>query len=410
MRGDSRNYWLTEFNFMPEVTKDLFMPKKVNFYDVTLREVDQTPGAVLRADEKISMAMELDKLGVDYIEIFPIVSKEDAYALTEITKMPKQRGLKTSGLARCVKSDIDAVAETGCKHVMIEGPANMFYGPRLMKANTEDELVKLFVDAVKYAKSLGMKVASEPWDCGKSTLPLLEKLYTSIVEAGVEELIYADTFNNSTPWTIFYLVRKMREWVGKDVELGVHFHNDFGLATANALAGVAAGATIVHTAINNAGERTGNIALEEVAVALELLMGVETDIDLTKLYPVAKKFEAISKLPISDAKPILGRRSFLIGSGLNVDMYDKMNEEERTKFFPYAPALVGQPPAEVCWGKGCGRNMVLHQAQRLGITLTKEQANAVRDKVKEESMIRKALLEEHEVNLMIQEYAGQQGT
>jgi isopropylmalate/homocitrate/citramalate synthase len=220
-------------------------------------------------------------------------------------------------------------------------------------------------------------------------------------------MIYADTFNNSCPWTIFFMIRKMREWLGEDIDLGVHFHNDFGLATANALAGVAAGATVIHTALNCAGERGGNIGLEEVAVALKLLMDVETDIDLARLYPVAQKLSQISKLPINAEKPILGRRTFFMGSGLNVDAWHNMNGDyEKIMMFPYAPGLVGQPPAEICWGKGCGSNMVGHQAKKIGVSLSKEKCDEVRDKIKEEAMIRKSLVSEDYVNLLIRNAAG----
>lgn len=405
MKVHTEDYWVSELNFLPEIVNDLHIPDKVRFYDVTLREVDQTPGAVLRKDEKFAMARDLDRLGVDYIEIFPIVSKDDAEALTEITKMPKQRNLKTSALARCVRSDIDAVAETGCKHVMIEGPASMNFA-KAFKWQDEDEIIKRFVDAIKYAQSLGLAVGSEPWDCGRSNLPFLERFYKELANAGLRELIYADTFNNATPWTIYHILRKMREWLGEDVELGVHFHNDFGLATANALAGVAAGATIVHTALNFAGERSGNIGLEEVAVALKLLMDVDTDIQLDLLYPTAVKFSQISKLPINAEKPVIGRRNYMMGSGLNVDIWHNLKDElEKTMMFPYMPRLVGHPDPEIVWGKGCGSNMVSHHAKKMGIELSKEQCSKIRDSIKEESMIRKSLLPEDYVELLIRQEA-----
>jgi isopropylmalate/homocitrate/citramalate synthase len=403
MMTHTNDYWVSEFNFLPEVTKDLHIPSKVRFYDVTLREIDQTPGAILRKDEKISMAKEFDELGVDYIEIFPIVSKEDAEALTEITRMPKKRNLKTSALVRCVKEDVDAAAACGVKHVMLEGPAHLYWAQKIYGWKDENEMVKKFVDTLKYAQSLGMEVASEPWDCGRSTLPILEKLYKELANAGLRELIYADTFNNSCPWTIYFMIRKMREWLGDEVELGVHFHNDFGLATANALAGVAAGATIIHTALNFAGERGGNIGLEEVAVALKLLMNVETDVDLSKLYPAAQKLSQISKLPINAEKPILGRRTFMSGSGLNIDAWDKLSEFDRLILLPFSPKLVGQQEIDICWGKGCGTNMVINQAEKIGVKLTKEQGNSLRDKIKEEAMIRKSLLPVDYVNMLIRE-------
>lgn len=402
MKTHTNEYWVPELNFLPEVLEGLHFPEHVDFYDVTLREIDQTPGAVLRTDEKVSMAKELDLLGVDYIEIFPMVHPDDAAALKEITAMPKKRKLKTSGLAICAAHSIDAVAATGCRHVMLEGPASMVLAP-LYKCDTVDDLVKMYVDATKYAKSLGMTVACEPWDCGKSDLDTMKRIYLGMAEAGIDELIWADTFNNCAPWTVFYMIRKMKEWLGDSVKIGVHFHDDFGIATANAMAGVAAGATIVHTAMNNAGERNGNISLEEMSVALKLLMGIDTGIDLKRLYPVAKKLESISKLRIAPEKPIVGRRTFMTGSGLNMEQFfASKSQYDVVKFMPFHPSMVGQPDLEICWGKGCGSNMVaIHARNELGIELDKDQAGKVRDKIKSESMIRKDVIPVQEVNQYI---------
>jgi isopropylmalate/homocitrate/citramalate synthase len=263
----TKNWWVPEFNYMPEFLGDTTIPDKVKIYDVTLREIDQTPGAVIRGEEKIEMARELGRLGVYDIEIFPIVSDEDKIALTEISSW-KDRTFETSGLARTILNDIDVAASCGVDRIMLETPISMAIG-RFYKCDNEDDILKRSIDGIKYCQSLGLKVSSEPWDIGKSNMAFIERFYKSIAETGVDQIIFADTYNNLMPWTVYRMVKKIYEWTENKVTIVPHFHNDFGLATASTLAAVAAGSTVVHGAINSVGEKSGNAAIEELVMAME---------------------------------------------------------------------------------------------------------------------------------------------
>jgi isopropylmalate/homocitrate/citramalate synthase len=400
-------YWVSEFNFMPEICDRLHIPDKVLIHDVTLRETDQTPGSVLRMEEKIEMAKELQALGVYSIEIFPAVSQEDYEALKEISGW-KDRTIETCGLARTIKSEIDRVAESGADRVNIEGPCSAAFN-KFFRYNDEKEVVDKMTEAIKYAKSLGLKATAYCWDVGKSTMPLLERFYKSVAEAGADQALIADSFGICMPWTVYYLTRKFYEWTENKMVIAPHFHNDYGMGMGNTMAAVAAGSTLVNSAVNSLGEKTGNVATEEVALSLELLMGVETGVDLSRIYHVAKKMEAISKIPIHPSKPITGNRTHDMASGLVLDWMAKSKDDyERAGVTPFMPSLIGAPDFRVLWGKGAGTNMVIDYAKKIGVKLTKEQAISVRDRVKSESLIRKGLLMEHEVDNFIKEAAERQ--
>lgn len=402
----TKDFWVPEFNFMPEIIGALNIPDKVKIYDVSLREIDQTPGAIIRGEEKVEMAKELGKLGVYDIEIFPMVSDEDYKALKEISSW-KDRTFETSGLARVIPGDIDLVAECGADRIMIESPISMAIGSLYSNEN-EDQILKKMVDAIKYAQSLGLKVSSEPWDAGRSNMAFLEKFYKTVAETGVDQIIFADTYNNMMPWTVYYLVKKCYEWTENKVTIVPHFHNDFGMATVSTLAAVAAGSNIVHCALNSVGEKSGNAGMEEIVMALELLMGVETGFKLENFYPVAKKFAEITKTPINVNKPILGNRTFQMGSGLLAEAFNEMDDPyEQVRILPFNPTYVGAPEVEVVWGKGVGAKMVQgHARKKLGIDMTREQANEIRDMIKKEALIRKAAISEFEVNKLIKAKSG----
>lgn len=400
----TENYWVPEHNFLPEITDQLNLPKKVSLYDVTLREIDQTPGSVVRGEEKIEMARDLDKLGVYAVEIFPVVSQEDFEALKEISSW-KNRRFETSGLARVITTDIDKVAEAGADRAMIESPISMAIGS-LYKNDNEDELMKKMLDSIKYAQNIGFKkITCEAWDAGKTNYAFLERFYKTIAETGVDQIVFADTYNNLMPWTVYHLVKKIYEWTENKVTIVPHFHNDFGMATASTLAAVAAGSDVVHCALNSIGEKSGNAALEEIAMVLEVLLGIDTGIDLSLLYPVTRKFADISKTPVNVNKPVIGKRTFEMGSGLLAEAFMQMDSTyERTALLPFYPTYAGAPDVQIVWGKGCGAKMVqIHAKLKLGLEISREQASEIRDRIKHEALVRKAAISEFEVNQMIRD-------
>ena len=398
------DYWLPEHNFRPEIRDKYDIPEKVQIYDVSLREIDQTPGAIMRGEEKIEMAKELGRLGSSEIEIFPIVSNEDYEALKEISSW-KDRTFGTSGLARTIKEDIDIVAECGADRVTLETPISMAIG-HLYKHDSYDSILNRMLESIKYAKSLGLKVTCEPWDIGKVPTDFIERFYKTIAETDADQIIFADTYDNLLPWTTYNMVKEINGWVGDSIKVVPHFHNEFGLATANTLAAVAAGCDFIHGAINSVGEKSGNAAIEELVVCMELLMGIDTGYNMELFYPVIKKFSQITKTGINYNKPIVGRRIFAMGSGLLAEAYnDFTTDEERVALQPFNPRLIGAPPMETIWGKGCGAKMIQKHAAKIGIEIDRETAGAIRDKIKHEAMLRKSVLTEFEAENIIREFA-----
>lgn len=407
MELKTEQYWIPKYNYIDEVRKDFHMQDRVLIHDVTLREGDQTPGCVFRTEEKFELAKDLDDLGVDSVELFSVVSPEDQEALKELTKPGVLKHAKVMSLSRAKASDIDTAAKCGVYKVSVEGPGNMFTAKYMLGVTDEDQLIKQFCDAIKYAKSQGLVVSTGAWDCCKSDLRFLEKVVKSTVEAGATEIVFADTFGFTLPWAVQYMIGKYREWVGPDIRLDVHFHNDYGLATANSLAAVAAGANCVHVAMNGLGERVGNASLAEVALNLALNMGVKTDIKLNKIYPLSKKIEAISKIPIDRTQPVIGQGVYELGSGLPVDTMKKMRPDHCEQYtMPYAPSLVGGPDLKLVYGKGVGKSMVADLIEQMGLTATKEQVAEITARIKSEAHMMKSLLSEFQVQHLIKEHLG----
>ena len=395
-------YWVTEFNFLPEVRNQFpDMPEKVSIYDNTLREGDQTPGCIMRTDEKIALAKELDKLGVDFIEIFPAVSPDDTEALRELCKPGTLKHAKMSALVRPGTIDLDLAIDCGCKHIFLEGPGNEPLANIMMGVTDMDAYMNLYVTTIQQAKERGMTVTACPWDIGKAPLDLVEKWVRTLAAAGADDIAYGDTFGFSMPWTVEYMVKKYREWAGPDVIISCHFHNDYGMSTAATLAAVAAGAKRVQVAMNNLGERAGNTPLDEVAVNLELNMGVHTDIQLDQLYPVSRRIEKITNMPLARCKPMLGSAAFKMGSGIILDVLKKCRDNGSDPkphiIMPFDPSLVGRPPYDVAWGKGVGGTMVAEKVKSMGLTATREQVKEIQLAIKSEALLTKCLLTEDEV-------------
>lgn len=394
MELKTKEYWTTQFNFMDEVVGSLDIPERVELYDNTLREGNQTAGCVMRRDEMYAIAKDLDDLGMAFLEFFPAVSEDDEYVATQLVKNNELKNAKVSCLVRPNTKDMDYAIKCGAQHIFLEGPSNMHIGA-LAHYNSIEEIMQSFVEVAKEAKKNGMTITACPWDNGRGTsMDIMERWVKTLTEAGVDDFCYGDTFNITMPWTVSYMVRKCREWCEDQAIISTHFHNDFGLGTACSLAAVAAGAKRIQGSMNYLGERAGNTALDEVAINLETNMGVKTGIDLKKLYPVSKRIECITKIPVAKKKPILGDEIAWMGSGIVVNWLQQLEAqgESPVMFLPNLPSLVGKPPYEVVYGKGTGTNMVKHLALECGLNLTREQITDVTQAIKEEALLIKGLI------------------
>jgi isopropylmalate/homocitrate/citramalate synthase len=306
---------------------------EVGFYDTTLRDGEQTVGVVLDPEQKLDIARELDGLGIERIEAgFPRVSPEDERAVRLIL----DAGLDAEiwGFSRAVGADVDALLELGLQASVIEAPIS----DRKLEALGVDReaMLERIVYAVSDAARQGITVAFFGVDGTRADLGYFETVYKTAVEAGAKEAVVVDTIGVATPEAVAFLVGQTREWLGPDVPLHFHGHNDFGLGTAAAAAAARAGARWIHGTINGMGERAGNANLGEVALALRALYGVRTNLRLDRLREVSARVRALSGYELEPWKPLVGENLFVRESGAVASQFHDPPSIE-----PFSADLVG---------------------------------------------------------------------
>ena len=379
-------YWVSEHNYLDEVRSQFDLPEQVRIHDVTLREAEQAPHVVLRPEEKLRIYEALDEMGVYSVEIFPLVSDDDREVAKELVKM--RRKTKVFFLCRWHKEEVDFALEAGADGVIVEGTSDPWFANVALNGITADQMYEMFVETTAHAKKNGIFTTVMPWDTMRAPLSFVERLFKGIVnEGGADHVVIADTHGSSLPWAIANFVRKMREWVPR-TPIEMHCHNDHGLATSIMLSAVSAGASVVHTSVNCLGERSGNAATEEVALNLEILLGVNTGVRLDKLYPLAQMVADFTKIPIARNKPVIGDNEFTFESGMVVYVVERLAASERP-FQTYLPEVIGRKGWDVVLGKGTGAGVVAKKVTQLGLTATKEQVSEITKRVKREASLRK---------------------
>ena len=383
-------WWVSPYNFVPEVRNTFQLPKSVAIHDATLRDGEQTPGVVMSIKEKVAIAEKLDEIGVDRIEAgMPAVSEQDFEAIKQISKLGLKSKIYT--FARAINADIDKALECGCHGVIIEVPIGY---PKLkyqFKWTWEDVLRKS-VPVINYAKSRGMHVVYFPYDTTRALEEDLTNVLTRIMqEAPPDSVGVVDTMGCILPEAMKFMVRMVKK-LTNNLPVEVHTHNDFGMAVATELAGVEAGADCVHSCANGLGERTGNAALEELIVALHVLYGYDTKYNLAKLPELGELVSRIARFPIAANKPILGDRNFTRESGIGVDLVVK----EPLAMFGTHPSLTGRK-GEVVLGKKSGKMSITYNLEKLGITDADDEAiGEMLKRVKDKGIEKRGLLTDEE--------------
>ena len=392
-------WWVSPYNFAPEVRARFELPPRVSIHDATLRDGEQTPGVVFSVADKIAIAEKLDEVGVDRIEAgMPAVSDQDFEAIKRISGLGLKSKIYT--FARAINADIDKAVECGCHGVIIEVPIGY---PKLryqFKWTWEDVLNKS-VGVINHAKSSGLHVVYFPYDTTRAREEDLRNLLSRIIlDAPPDAVGVVDTMGCALPGAIKHMVRLVKSLTKLPVE--VHTHNDFGMAVATELAGVEAGAECVHSCANGLGERTGNAALEELIVALHVLYGYRTHYDLSKLPELGELVSRLSRFDIAANKPILGGRNFTRESGIGVDLVVK----EPLAMFGTHPALTGRQ-GEVVLGKKSGKASIAYHLEQLGITGIDDQMVAEMLRcVKEKGINKRGLLTPEEFRDIVDRVLG----
>jgi len=289
--------------------------KKIYLVDTTLRDGEQTAGVVFANREKIQIARMLDEIGVDEIEAgIPVMGGDEKEAITAIAKL----GLRARVMAwnRAVISDIQESLRCGVGAVAISiATSDMHIRDKLR--STREEVLERMVKAVEYAKKEGVYVSANAEDASRSDEEFLIQFIKAAKEAGADRIRYCDTVGIMTPMEIYKRIERIRKAVDIDIEM--HTHNDFGMATANAIAGVYAGATHVGVTVNGLGERAGNAALEEVIMALKYLLNFDMEQKTQKLRELCEYVSKASNRILPSWKAIVGTSVFTHESGIHAD-------------------------------------------------------------------------------------------
>src|SRR6202790_5421680 len=376
MHHDSDKIWVSELNARTEI-RAAFPRTKIRFYDTTLRDGEQTVGVVLSPQQKLEIARKLDQLGVSRIEAgFPRVSPEDAEAIQLMQKAKLKAELW--GFSRAVKDDVEELVRLGLRASVIEAPTSDLK----LKAYglTREDVLRRVVDAMSLAKQNGITVAFFAVDGTRTDLEFLKKINLAALEAGATEIVVVDTIGACGPEAVEFLVREVRGWVGPSTPVHFHGHNDFGMATACAVAAVRGGASWIQGTINGMGERAGNADICEIALALRCLYDVPVELNLEKVREVSEVVRRASGYTLEAWKPLVGQNLSMRESGAVASQFHLPEAIE-----PYSAEIV-QAERRIVLGKKSGLDSIDLKCKELRVTITAEQRGPVLAAVKQAAL------------------------
>ncbi len=354
--------------------------ERVRIFDTTLRDGEQSPGASMNMAEKIEVARALAALGVDIIEAgFPIASNGDFEAVRAIAA--EVTGASICGLARCTERDIERAweaikhARTPRIHIFLATSAiHREHKLRMSRA----QIVERAVQGVRQGKACCDDIEFSPEDAARTEMDFLCEVVEAAIEAGATTVNIPDTVGYATPSQYGHVIRTLRERVKNIAKavISTHCHDDLGMAVANSLAGVEAGARQVECTINGIGERAGNAALEEIVMALKTrhdYYGVSTNIKTERLFPVSRMVSSITGMIVQRNKAIVGRNAFAHEAGIHQDGMLK----ERSTYEIMRPEDVGVSKTDLVLGKHSGRHALRDRVAEMGYHLTEEQIESL---------------------------------
>lgn len=389
--------WTSELNQLDEVRAGFDRSKPVKFYDTTLRDGEQAVGVVFNPEEKFNIACALADLGVGRIEAgFPRVSDADSRAVKRIV----EAGLASEiwGFSRAVLGDLDALIELGIRQTLIEISTSdvkmAAYG-----FNREVVLQRL-TDAIKHAVDNDMRVIFFPVDSTRSDLEFLHEVYSRAIENGAAEVAVVDTIGACAPEAVESLIRTVRGWVGPEVPLHFHGHNDFSLGTALAIAAVRGGADWIQGTVNGIGERAGNSDICEVALALSCLYDMPVELDLSQARKVSTLVQQAADYQVDNWRPVVGENLFTRESGAVANQFHIPEAIE-----PYSANLVSAP-RRIVLGKKSGLVSIKLKSEELGLDIPQDKYAELLAKVKEQATAAGRLMTDDEFRQLVQASQG----
>lgn len=369
--------------------------KRIYIVDTTLRDGEQTAGVVFANAEKVAIATMLSDLGVDQLEVgIPTMGGDEKKAIKEIVK----KNLKSSIMAwnRPVISDIQESIDCGVDAVAISISVSDIHIKNKLRKSREWVLEKM-VEGVEFAKKNGLYVSVNGEDASRADNDFLIKFIETAKQAGADRFRYCDTVGVMGPFQIEEQIKNLYDKTGFDIEM--HTHNDFGMATANAIAGVRAGANHVGLTVNGLGERAGNAALEEVLMAFKYVYGLNVDVDTTKFREISEYVSRASGRELPIWKAIVGTNMFAHESGIHADGAIK-NPKNYEAFDPRAVGLERQ----IVIGKHSGKAAIINKFKEYNIDLTDEEASAILEKVRSLAVRLKRSLFDKELVTLYKQY------
>ncbi len=385
--------WTSELNQLDEVRAGFDRSKPVKFYDTTLRDGEQAVGVVFNPDEKFNIACALADLGVGRIEAgFPRVSEADSRAVKRIV----EAGLASEiwGFSRAVLGDLDALIELGIRQTLIEISTSdvkmAAYG------FSREVVLQRLTDAIRHAVDNDMRVIFFPVDSTRSDLDFLHEVYSRAIESGAAEVAVVDTIGACAPEAVESLIRTVRGWVGPEVPLHFHGHNDFSLGTALAIAAVRGGADWIQGTVNVIGERAGNSDICEVARALSCLYDVPVELDLSQARKVSALVQKAADYQVDNWRPVVGENLFTRESGAVANQFHIPEAIE-----PYSADLVSAP-RRIVLGKKSGLVSIKLKAEELGLDVPQDKHAELLAKVKEQATAAGRLMTDDEFRQLVQ--------
>ena len=367
--------WTSELNKTDDILTRFDRSKPVNFYDTTLRDGEQSVGVCFNPEEKFDIACKLNELGVGRIESgFPRVSADDTQAVKRIL----EAGLDSEiwGFSRAVKADVDAHIELGTEHVLIE----ISTSDVKIKAYgfTRESVLQRVTDAIKHAKDNGIKTVNFfAVDSTRSNLEFLRDVYSTAIEHGADEVSVVDTIGVCSPEAVEWLIGEVSSWVGPDIPIHWHGHNDFGMATASAVAAVRGGARWIQGTINGMGERAGNADICEVALALQCLYDMPVELDLTKARDASQVVQKAGGYSVDGWKPVVGEFLYTRESGAVANQFHIPQAIE-----PYSAEIV-DADRRIVLGKKSGLSNIKLKGEELGLDIPEDKRAGVLAEVKD---------------------------
>ena len=394
----TNKWFVSPWNFLPEVSRELEFPARVKIHDVTLRDGEQQTGVVFTKEDKIRIATMLSEAGVHRIEAgMPAVSQADAEAIKTIAEM----GLDAEifAFSRCMVEDVKRAADAGVKGIVMEVPSSQHIIEYAYKWPVE-RAIETSIKATQFAKSQGLYTVYFPIDSSRAEVTWYLNLIERIASEGhMDALVLVDTFGVLSPQAVQYFVRRTKERVQKPLE--AHFHMDFGLGVANTIAALLNGVDTVHTTVTGLGERAGNTPMEDLVMALLTMYGIDTGIKPDKLYRLSQEVCERAGHPIPPNRQIVGEKLFDIESGIITTWFKNVDKDHLTEVFPFLPEMVGHQEPRIVLGKGSGLDSVAIWLDRIGAKATDEEMQEVLTEVKSRSLEKKDLLTEEEFRRIV---------